>query len=165
MRDDSAIDASEREWNRKSGSTTRIPTVYIYILEPQHSRGRSAEYSRRFPVPSSSPFPRHEISYLVTIQASTARLTFESLLTLQIHFSYFHLAISIDGERISPDQTVRRVAAATAVDWGSLVREEARGIGCSLKQNLLPDKVRIFSTHLCPCIKASLSILWFSLAG
>jgi len=57
-----------------------------------------------------SPFPRHEISYLVTIRASTARLTFESLLTLQIHFSYFHLAISIDGERISPDQTVRRVS-------------------------------------------------------
>jgi len=32
-------------------------------------------------------------------------------------------------------------------------------IGCPLKQNLLSDKVRIFSASLYPCIKAGLSIL------
>lgn len=148
-----------------------IPAIYIYI--PHKPCGDRARSIRRKPTaecicegssvrsslpPSDSPCPRPGATECscapVSCRDSTADKTVASdaaRMALTPFKSIFHTPVSLslltDAVWISPDQT------AAGVKRG---RED---IGCPLKQNLLPDKVRIFSASLYPCIKAGLSIL------
>lgn len=151
--DSPGVGASGREWNCERIGRIFLPFAFIFRSGRKRPRGLSA--GREVGVFVEVHLPVLAAKVPILSQFDRGHRASDVSIALTPSNPFFMLpafcSISTDAVRISPDQTAVRATAGG--------RGAAAGFGWPLKQNLLPDKVRIFSASLYLCIKAGLSPL------